>query len=241
MNHPDTELLNHMTSFVIGWSNSRRVGPVNRQQTKAGILCSFQEPIGTIKRKHEMFVFEADAFNEEEFSQQLANSVHFITCFSQPASLLPARPSDQYRFVTAEKLMYLPLVDLAETPSTGRVETVTTAQQCSWFNEQRGSTVIRQRQFEEDQVLVYFIRQGDNLAAWARCICVESCVIIDDVQTSPQYRRQGLAREIMQSIFHLAQQSGKQHIILAASELGQSLYLSLGFTTIADMTVFSSV
>ncbi|MCR5615983.1 MAG: GNAT family N-acetyltransferase [Saccharofermentans sp.] len=52
-----------------------------------------------------------------------------------------------------------------------------------------------------------------------------------NVYTNPAYRRQGLAREMVQMLIDLAESRGVTEISLDATESGRPLYESLGFGT----------
>lgn len=52
---------------------------------------------------------------------------------------------------------------------------------------------------------------------------------VSSVYTRPEYRRQGIARHIMQMVLVAARDQGLTRVILWASEMGRDLYLSLGF------------
>lgn len=52
-----------------------------------------------------------------------------------------------------------------------------------------------------------------------------------NVYTNPAYRRQGLAREMVQMLIDLAKSRGVTEISLDATESGRPLYESLGFGT----------
>lgn len=56
-----------------------------------------------------------------------------------------------------------------------------------------------------------------------------------NVYTRPEYRRQGLARKLMEEIIGWAKQSGCARITLHTSEDGRALYESLGFVRTQEM------
>jgi GNAT superfamily N-acetyltransferase len=58
---------------------------------------------------------------------------------------------------------------------------------------------------------------------------------IMNVYTSPEYRRRGLARRILQTMLSWCAAEGMDQITLAASEEGRPLYESLGFKQTAEM------
>jgi GNAT superfamily N-acetyltransferase len=56
-----------------------------------------------------------------------------------------------------------------------------------------------------------------------------------NVYTDPEYRRRGIARQIMQTMIAWCQQQGFARITLHASEHGRHLYESLGFVLNNEM------
>lgn len=52
---------------------------------------------------------------------------------------------------------------------------------------------------------------------------------VSTVYTRPEYRRQGIARRLMETLMARAHEMGVTRLILRASEMGRPLYLDLGF------------
>jgi ribosomal protein S18 acetylase RimI-like enzyme len=52
---------------------------------------------------------------------------------------------------------------------------------------------------------------------------------VSSVYTLPEYRRQGIARRLMEMLVEHARKEGLQRLILWSSDLGRPLYESLGF------------
>jgi GNAT superfamily N-acetyltransferase len=53
---------------------------------------------------------------------------------------------------------------------------------------------------------------------------------VSSVFTRPAYRRQGIARRLMQMLIASAREEGVERLILWSSEMGRPLYEELGFT-----------
>jgi GNAT superfamily N-acetyltransferase len=64
--------------------------------------------------------------------------------------------------------------------------------------------------------------------------CVERAIILN-VYTEEEFRRRGVAREIMQVILGWAKQRGLRSVNLHASDEGRRLYESLGFIATNEM------
>jgi GNAT superfamily N-acetyltransferase len=60
-------------------------------------------------------------------------------------------------------------------------------------------------------------------------------VYVHSVYTIPEYRRQGLARRILQAMIDYCRENGWPRISLHASDMGRGLYEELGFTPTNEM------
>jgi GNAT superfamily N-acetyltransferase len=60
-------------------------------------------------------------------------------------------------------------------------------------------------------------------------------VYVHSVYTAPEYRRQGLARRILQAMIAYCHENGWPRISLHASEMGRGLYEELGFMPTNEM------
>lgn len=61
---------------------------------------------------------------------------------------------------------------------------------------------------------------------------------IFNVYTQPDYRRRGLARQLMQTILDYCRENKMNVVALHASDQGRSLYESLGFKPTNEMRIF---
>src|ERR1035438_1830461 len=64
--------------------------------------------------------------------------------------------------------------------------------------------------------------------------CTERAVILN-VYTEPEFRKQGIARQVMLAILAWVKQQGLRAVNLHASDEGRSLYEQLGFETTNEM------
>ena len=58
---------------------------------------------------------------------------------------------------------------------------------------------------------------------------------IMNIVTIPRYRRQGIARRVMRAILDWAREQSIQNVALHASDMGKSLYASMGFADSNEM------
>jgi ribosomal protein S18 acetylase RimI-like enzyme len=61
-----------------------------------------------------------------------------------------------------------------------------------------------------------------------------------DVVTLPQFRRRGIGTDMtLQALFHAFDNFGRRIGVLAAGELGESVYRKIGFQKLKDFYVFN--
>jgi len=78
------------------------------------------------------------------------------------------------------------------------------------------------------------------VAARGRVAAVEGYAVFDRIWTSPDFRRQGLGSLVMRYLASLALEHDVEQGLLVASADGQALYGHLGWTELADVTVFGA-
>ncbi len=62
--------------------------------------------------------------------------------------------------------------------------------------------------------------------------------LVVNVYVEPEYRRQGLARRLMEAILAWSREQGVERISLHASTMGQPLYEALGFTRSNEFVIY---
>ncbi|RDH44989.1 hypothetical protein [Zooshikella ganghwensis] len=70
--------------FVSGWSKSRTKGEVLLTHESGGVICSFDTPIGSVKRKHEAFIWNLSEFDLQSFKA----SINGLCCSTESSGLL---------------------------------------------------------------------------------------------------------------------------------------------------------
>lgn len=63
-------------------------------------------------------------------------------------------------------------------------------------------------------------------------------VYVHSIYTDPEYRRQGLARKILENIINWCRENGLKTLTLHAVEVSRPLYESLGFQPTTEMRMF---
>ncbi|MCB1604484.1 MAG: GNAT family N-acetyltransferase [Gammaproteobacteria bacterium] len=84
---------------------------------------------------------------------------------------------------------------------------------------------------DQQSIHVYF-KDKQQIVAYARIIEKEkSTCSIGRVVVHPEFRKQGLAKRIMNKCIDYVKQQGKQEIIISAQSYLQNFYYQLGFRT----------
>ncbi|MFC5907079.1 GNAT family N-acetyltransferase [Streptacidiphilus monticola] len=93
----------------------------------------------------------------------------------------------------------------------------------------------------EDRVAVACVRTGDGeLAASGRmAVTGATTAVADQIVTQDSHQRRGLGSAVMRSLAHAALDHGARTGILAASDQGQALYRTLGWTTVAELASYA--
>lgn len=82
---------------------------------------------------------------------------------------------------------------------------------------------------------------GGATAARGRVAAVDGYAVFDRIWTSPEFRRQGLGSLVMRYLASLALEYDVEQGLLVASTDGQALYGHLGWTELAEVTVFGAL
>lgn len=90
---------------------------------------------------------------------------------------------------------------------------------------------------EEDDVVIACIISPDGAAiAQGKLVVMGEWALHDRISVEEAYRRAGLGRAIMRGIGTAAVRRGARHGILAATDMGRALYLSMGWQAQAPWT-----
>lgn len=87
----------------------------------------------------------------------------------------------------------------------------------------------------EEHRLTYTVESGQQIAAVGTVGVLGDTATFDAVETTPAFQRRGLGRHVMATLTQQAMGRGARHGVLAASDQGRQLYLSLGWTPELEM------
>lgn len=104
-----------------------------------------------------------------------------------------------------------------------------------------------QRTMQAGEFFTWFACDGDTVVGGAGLLLLDWPPAPDgdvgrrgyvyNVFVEPGYRRQGIARRLMDAALDFARQQGIRRVRLHASEAGRALYVSMGFTPTNEMGI----
>ncbi len=230
----DLAITHAIDAFVRGWVYSRSISTTQLQRFAEQYHVLFGLPTGG--RSDEFLIFDqGHAANVYDFGvsirQQYPQLAHWLTVFSQNSTDFAALLAPLgYRALHQETLMSCLLSQPAAfEPQPNKVQRLTAGMAIPASDEFTNPPFALDR-LDDGQLGQYFIEIAGQLAAVARLITLPARIaIVDSVVTAPQFRRRGLARQLMQELLSDAITKGCQHSVLVASELGLPLYRQLGY------------
>ncbi|MEJ7633322.1 GNAT family N-acetyltransferase [Aeromicrobium sp.] len=87
----------------------------------------------------------------------------------------------------------------------------------------------------DEHLTTYSVESGDRLAAEGSVAVLDDWATFDNVETTPDFQRQGLGRHVMAALTTQAMGRGATSGVLAASADGRGLYESLGWEPALEM------
>lgn len=87
----------------------------------------------------------------------------------------------------------------------------------------------------EAHCLAYVVESGDRVAAEGTVGVLGAMATFDGVETTPDFQRRGLGRHVMATLTEQAMGRGANRGVLAATDQGRQLYVSLGWHTRLEM------
>ncbi|WP_427015553.1 GNAT family N-acetyltransferase [Pseudarthrobacter sp. P1] len=84
------------------------------------------------------------------------------------------------------------------------------------------------------------IRTGQTLAAWGTVAVVGDAAVFDQLQTSPDFRRRGFGRMVVDALTARALDHSVQRGLLLASPAGQTMYTRLGWHVVCPVTILAA-
>ncbi len=165
---------------------------------------------------------------------------HYLLVIDDQLDTLAAYTAAGYRLAFSEYLMARPLTDLPPLESSVPVQRVCDAAEAVQVNaaDAEAEPWVRPGNLAAPNLRHYYLAQEGVIAARARSWQPDPvCSYVTHVLTHPAYRRRGLARAIMLRLLHDDAAQGVTNSVLVASEEGDLLYRSLGYTRLATLLV----
>ena len=165
---------------------------------------------------------------------------HYLLVIDDQPDTLAAYSAAGYRLAFSEYLMARPLTNLLPANPEVAVELVRDADEAARMNaaDVEHEPWVRPGNFEAPNLRHYYVLQDGVIAARARSWQPHAeYSYVTHVFTNPAYRRRGLARAVMLRLLHDDLAHGVTESLLVASEEGDLLYRSLGYTRLATLLV----
>ncbi len=86
---------------------------------------------------------------------------------------------------------------------------------------------------EHGALTIQLLDGAGAVAAAGKLVIKDGCAVFDQIETAAAHRRRGLGRALMAALDALACAAGVDERLLVATEAGRSLYLALGWRTLA--------
>ena len=149
-----------------------------------------------------------------------------------------------YRFQRSEPLMVRSTRDVPEVSEGVRVMMVETQVEAERADRAAGT----RQWFPWDQeernrsINVYFVEEDAEYASWGRSIfCRPEGSYVAGMYTQEQYRRRGLATQVLRAMLAGDAQAGAEYSVLLATRAGEQLYLSVGYERVGTLLMFTPV
>lgn len=165
---------------------------------------------------------------------------HYLLVIDDQPDTLAAYTAAGYRLTLIEYLMARPLSDLPPLDHPTDVAIVRDDAEAAQVNaaDTEQEPWVRPGNREAPNIRHYYITRDGLIAARARSWQPDAlCSYVTHVFTHPAYRRRGLARAVMLRLLHDDAAEGIAASLLVASEAGDLLYRSLGYTRLATLLV----
>ena len=190
---------------------------------------------------------EIDAFYAVDIEPQQAVAAiagyvssprHMLTVFMEsPREEYPEYAARGYRALPdSQPFMSLELTGQAvENPSS--VVRVETPEQVDFIN--RSGMYMDLAHLNDGIFRYYFMEQGGLPVCRGRSVTTtQQAIYVAGIETSPAFRRRGLASALMGQMHMDALLTGRRGSVLCSSPLGLGLYQALGYTVLATMQAF---
>lgn len=233
-----------MEAFIAGWVYTRRMERTITVNDFHGMPhLRFSGAANMRQRPDEVMILDRAADEVVPLiSDALASVPYVLNVFTTtPDETVIAYGKHGYYLHSREYLMVIDLRTAGITaPDYVAVGQVVTEEERLWFNAAHGREVIPPRAMGDERLGYFYVRFGDDLACEGRCALTDEIALVDSVHTAETYRRRGLGSALMSAILADARAKGANYSVLIASEDGRELYLTLGYSVLADVLVFAA-
>ncbi len=241
----DTAIEVFVRSFALGRSMYR---PCTAKRIGEFWLVHDVEAAAGESRSDEWTLFENSDLVElqsviDEHSQSRAHRLCVAgTNVVQMQSLKAKLCDSGYRYLRREPLMAIATCDREVRCPQHEVIRVQTAAQADELNSAAHARQILPHHLDPNSptVRAYYAMKAGAVAGFVRCIALgaDACYVAG-VETFPQFRRMGIATDLMNTMISDDCKLGIPYSVLLASRLGEQLYTSLGYRVLGSVHVYS--
>lgn len=224
--------------FIRGWVVCRSVPGTSLSTFQSIRHVHFGKPVGG--RTDEFFVFNLPAQKTVDVIHKYhPNMPHWLTVFSDnPKQTVSDYQSLGYLFSHREYLMALNLSNFHPIRQPDYIKQILDREKAFAVNFHFAKEAINIDALAQPNLYQYCVIKSKLPVAYGRFSLVSEVACLDNIYTSPVHRGKGLGKSLVRTMLTCAKESGANRSILAASEMGQPMYLKLGYSELIHILIF---
>lgn len=224
--------------FIRGWMVCRSVPGTSLSTLQSIRHVHFGKPVGG--RTDEFFVYDLPAQKTVKVIHKYhPNMPHWLTVFSDnPKQAVSDYQSLGYLYSHTEYLMALNLSNFRPIHQPAYIKRILDKKKAFAINFHFAKEAINIDALTQSNLYQYCVTKSELPVAYGRFSLVSGVACLDNIYTSPVQRGKGLGKSLVQTMLTCAKESGANRSILAASEMGQPMYLKLGYSELIHILIF---
>ncbi|MBA4603503.1 GNAT family N-acetyltransferase [Thermoactinomyces mirandus] len=232
------DIQKNIDEFIRGWMVCRFVPDTSLSTFQSIRHVHFGKPVGG--RTDEFFVSNLSPRKTvEQIHKYHPNMPHWLTVFSDfPEQTVAEYQSLGYLFSHTEYLMARSLSDFQSNRQPVCVRRILDQQKGLAINRYFGKEAINIDSLANPHLYQYCVMKDELPVAYGRFSLVSGVACLDNIFTSPMQRGKGVGKSLVQTMLACAREAGAVRSVLAASEMGQPMYLKLGYSGLIHILIF---
>ncbi|WP_169864965.1 GNAT family N-acetyltransferase [Sutcliffiella halmapala] len=146
--------------------------------------------------------------------------------------------AEGYTIKSTEFLMILNLKSLSFETENKIIKFIKTEEEALRINLFFNKTVIDLKKLNDPNLHFYVGEENGNLVSHGSYALLDKTVYLNNVFTSKIHRGKGMAKALCRKMLIDAKQEGAVQSVLVSSQIGNPLYLKLGYRDVSKMWVF---